>query len=60
MEAILAIIKNLLKNTRTVFILGALLGFALGVTFAWGIWPVEVVDTSPDVLRFERWQLWKF
>lgn len=56
MEAILAIIKNLLKNTRTVFILGALLGFALGVTFAWGIWPVEVVDTSPDVLRFELQQ----
>ena len=56
MEAILAIIKNLLKNTRRVFILGALLGFELGVTCAWGIWPVEVVDTSPDVLRFDLQQ----
>lgn len=56
MEAIIAIVKNLLKNTRIVFILGVLLGLALGVTFAWGIWPVEVVDTSPDVLRFDLQQ----
>ena len=56
MEAILAILKNLLKNNRIVFILGTLLGLALGITFAWGIWPVEVVDTTPDVLRFDLQQ----
>ncbi len=56
MEAILAIVKNLLKNNRLVFVLGVILGLALGVTFAWGIWPVEVVDTTPDVLRFDLQQ----
>jgi hypothetical protein len=56
MEAVIAIVKNLLKNNRVVFVLGVLLGLALGITFAWGIWPVEVVDTSPDVLRFDLQQ----
>ena len=51
MEAVTAIIKNLLKNMRVVLILGVVLGFILGIVFAWGIWPVNVKDTNPYVLR---------
>jgi len=53
MEAVIAIIKNLLKNMRVVLILGIVLGFLLGIIFAWGIWPVDVVDTTPEVMRVD-------
>src|ERR1044071_2687485 len=51
MEAVTAIIKNLLKNMRLVLILGVILGLLLGIIFAWGIWPAKVVDTTPEVMR---------
>jgi hypothetical protein len=51
MEAVTAIIKNLLKNMRVVLILGVVLGLLLGIIFAWGIWPAKAVDTTPEVMR---------
>lgn len=51
MEAVVAIIKNLLKNTRIVFVLGVLLGLALGLILGWGVWPVQWTDGNPTVLR---------
>jgi hypothetical protein len=51
MEAVTAIIKNLLQNVRTVLILGVILGLALGLIIGWGIWPVEWTDATPQVLR---------
>lgn len=51
MEAVTAIIKNLLKNMRIVLVLGVILGLLLGIIFAWGIWPARAVDTTPEVLR---------
>jgi hypothetical protein len=51
MEAVTAIIKNLLKNMRVVLVLGVLLGLLLGIIFAWGIWPAKAVDTTPEVMR---------
>ena len=53
MEAVTAIIKNLLKNMRVVLILGVVLGVLLGIIFAWGIWPAKAVDTTPEVLRLD-------
>src|SRR5215212_2812785 len=51
MEAVTAIIKNLLKNMRIVLVLGVILGLLLGIIFAWGIWPAKAVDTTPEVMR---------
>jgi hypothetical protein len=51
MEAVTAILRNLLKNMRVVLILGVVLGLLLGIIFAWGIWPAKVVDTTPEVMR---------
>jgi len=51
MEAVTAIIKNLLKNPRITLILGVILGLILGLIFAWGVWPVQWTDGSPEVLR---------
>jgi len=51
MEAVTAIIKNLLQNVRTVLILGVVLGLILGLIIGWGIWPVEFTDATPEVLR---------
>jgi len=51
MEAVTAIIKNLLKNTRIVLILGVVLGLILGLTLGWGIWPVQWTDGTPEVMR---------
>ena len=51
MEAVTAIIKNLLKNTRIVLILGVVLGLILGLILGWGIWPVQWTDGTPEVLR---------
>lgn len=51
MEAVTAIIRNLLKNPRISLILGVVLGLILGFIVAWGMWPIEVTDTTPDVLR---------
>jgi hypothetical protein len=51
MEAVSAIIRNLLQNTRTVLILGVILGLLLGLIIGWGLWPVEWTDGTPEVLR---------
>ena len=51
MEAVTAIIKNLLKNTRIVLVLGVVLGLILGLILGWGIWPVQWTDGTPEVLR---------
>jgi len=51
MEAVTAIIKNLLKNNRVTLVLGVVLGLALGLIVGWGVWPPDVYDTTPEVLR---------
>src|SRR5215212_7586271 len=51
MEAVTAIIKNLLQNVRTVLIVGVILGLVLGLIIGWGIWPVQWTDATPEVLR---------
>ena len=51
MEAVTAIIKNLLKNPRISLILGVILGLLLGLTLGWGIWPVEWTDGPVSWLR---------
>jgi hypothetical protein len=51
MEAVTAIVKNLLQNVRTVLILGVVLGLILGLIIGWGIWPVTYTDTTPEILR---------
>ena len=51
MEAVTAIIKNLLKNMRVVLILGVVLGLLLGLLIGWGLWPVEWTGATPEVLR---------
>ena len=53
MEAVTAIIKNLLKNNRVTLVLGVVLGLALGLLVGWGIWPPKVYDTTPEVLRLD-------
>jgi len=58
MEAVIAIIKNLLKNPRVALILGVVLGILLGFIIAWGFWPVKVVDTTPEVMRADLQEDW--
>lgn len=51
MEAVTAIIKNLLKDTKVVLVLGVVLGLLLGLIIGWGLWPVQWYDGTPEVLR---------
>ena len=51
MEAVTAIIKNLLKNPKVALILGVVLGLLLGLIIGWGIWPVQWTNATPEVLR---------
>ena len=51
MEAVTAIIRNLLQNVRTVLIVGVVLGLLLGLIIGWGLWPVQWTDATPEVLR---------
>lgn len=51
MEAVIAIIKNLLKNMKVVLVLGVVLGLLLGLIIGWGLWPVQWTDGTPEVLR---------
>lgn len=51
MEAVTAIIKNLLKNPRISLIVGVILGLLLGLTLGWGVWPVEWTDGPVSWLR---------
>jgi len=50
MEAVTAIIKNLLKNTRVTLILGVVLGLLLGLIVGWGLWPVKWTDATAEPL----------
>lgn len=58
MEAVIAIVRNLLKNPRNALVLGVVLGGILGFIVAWGLWPVEVVDTTPEVMRADLQEDW--
>src|SRR5215467_4426024 len=51
MEAVTAIIKNLMKNQKIVLVLGVVLGLILGLIIGWGLWPVQWTDATPQVLR---------
>lgn len=51
MEAVVAIVRNLLKNPRVALILGVVLGLLLGLIIGWGLWPVQWSDATPQVLR---------
>lgn len=51
MEAVTAIVRNLLQNTRVALIVGVVLGLLLGLIMGWGIWPVQWTDGTPEVLR---------
>jgi len=51
MEAVTAIIRNLLKNTRVTLVLGVVLGLLLGLLIGWGIWPLKLTETTPEVMR---------
>ncbi|MCI0553920.1 MAG: hypothetical protein L0287_23480 [Anaerolineae bacterium] len=51
MEAVTAIVRNLLQNTRVSLIVGVVLGLLLGLIMGWGIWPVQWTDGTPEVLR---------
>ena len=56
MEAVIAIIKNLLKNNRVTLVLGVVLGLALGLLVGWGIWPPKWTDGTPEVMRTDLQQ----
>lgn len=58
MEAVTAIIKNLLKNPRITLILGVVLGLLMGLIIGWGVWPVEWTDGTPEVLRADLQEDW--
>ncbi|MGZ9226644.1 MAG: hypothetical protein ACXW4M_13920, partial [Anaerolineales bacterium] len=51
MEAVLAIVRNLLKNTRVALILGVVLGLLLRLIIGWGLWPATYTDTTPELLE---------
>ena len=51
MEAVTAIVRNLLQNSRVALIVGVVLGLLLGLIVGWGIWPVKWTDGTPEVLR---------
>jgi len=58
MEAVTAIIKNLLKNPRVALILGVVLGLIMGLIVAWGLWPVKVTEQTPELLRADLQEDW--
>lgn len=58
MEAVLAIVRNLLKTPRVALILGVVLGLVLGLIVGWGIWPVSYTDQKPELLRADLQEDW--
>jgi hypothetical protein len=58
MEAVIAIVKNLLKNPRVALVLGVVLGLVLGLIVGWGLWPVKVTDQTPELLRADLQEDW--
>lgn len=51
MEAVTAIVKNLMKNVKVVLVLGVVLGLLLGLIIGWGLWPVHYTNATPEVMR---------
>ena len=51
MEAVTAMIKNILKVPRNALIIGAILGLSMGLLAGWVLWPVQWTDATPEVLR---------
>jgi len=51
MEAVTAIIKNLMKNPKLTLLLGVLLGVSLGLLVGYVLWPVEWTNAPVSVLR---------
>ena len=58
MEAVIAIVRNLLTNPRIALVLGVVMGVLMGFIIAWGLWPVDVVDTTPEVMRADLQEDW--
>jgi hypothetical protein len=58
MEAANAIVKNNLRNPTTAIIVGAILGLLLGLLIGWVIWPVQVTDATPEILRTDLQEDW--
>jgi len=56
MEAVTAILKNLLKNTMVAIGAGVVLGLLVGLLIGWVIWPVQWTDATPEVLRADLQQ----
>ena len=51
MEAIIAILKNLLRKTSVAISVGMVAGVLIGLIFGWLVWPVQWTDGTPEVLR---------
>lgn len=51
MEAVTAIVKNLMKNVKVVLVVGVVLGLLLGLIIGWGLWPVHYTNATPEVMR---------
>lgn len=51
MEALTAIIRNLLRDTRVALISGGVLGLILGLLIGWVVWPVQWTNATAEVLR---------
>lgn len=58
MEAVLAIVRNLLKTPRVALIVGVILGLILGLIIGWGVWPVTYTDQKPELLRADLQEDW--
>ena len=51
MEAVTAIMKNLLQNIKSGSYIRRGIRFDPGLIIGWGIWPVQWTDATPEVLR---------
>lgn len=51
MEALTAIVRNLLRDTRVALVSGGVLGLIVGLLIGWVLWPVQWTDANAEVLR---------